>query len=424
MQNQEVANAVEIEQAAAVELVDVCLFEATVRKQAHEPAYAGLNEMDTGRLQRFHEAAGQSQGDAVPAPELLAPAGGEFQQPGLVQRGAVQIVEQGGDRFVVAHVAAAKDVAVADAMLQRYAPLPAGIAGGRAGIGTEGIHPLARHGNRPVARQPVRPVFVVHAERLSDQQAPETGAIDEKLAGHALAVFQRQRFDETAVGVPFHVRDFPLDAGHAQLFAEFPEIERVQGRVEVVGVDDALQRTSGQLVDEAEAIRQGGGLVDRIVPEPAGVAFADGAQPILVKIALAQTAPDLAESVHVAIAGAAPVAELYAQLEGALRPAQEIVFVQAEHPVEIANGRNRGLAHSHRADLLGFHEADIDRGSHGFREQRRRHPSGRAASGDNDLLDWSVIRHFQKNRWPIPEAPRRPSVPGYPSRGRRRCAPP
>ena len=164
----------------------------------------------------------------------------------------------------------------------------------------------------------------------------------------------------------------------------------------MIGVDDALQRTSGQFIDVAETIRQSGGLVDRIIPESAGVAFADGPQPILVKIALAQIAPDLAESVHVAIAETAPVAELDTQLESAPRSAQEIVFVQAEHPVIFADGRNRRLAHTHRADLLGFHEADIDRGPHGFREQRRGHPAGRAPSGDDDLLDWLVIQHFHE----------------------------
>ena len=118
-------------------------------------------------------------------------------------------------------------MAVADPVLQGNAPLPAGFAGGRAGIRTKGAHALGGHGNRPVAWQPMRPVFVLHAERLSDQQAPESGAIDEKLAGHAPAVFQRQRFDEAAVGIPLHPRDLAFDARYAQPFAEFPEIKRV-----------------------------------------------------------------------------------------------------------------------------------------------------------------------------------------------------
>ena len=78
----------------------------------------------------------------------------------------------------------------------------------------------------------------------------------------------------------------------------------------MVGVDDALQWTAGQLVGEAEAVRQGRGLIDRIIPESPAVAFPLRPQPVLVEAAHAEVAPDFAEGVHVAVAGAAPVAKL------------------------------------------------------------------------------------------------------------------
>ena len=54
---------------------------------------------------------------------------------------------------------------------------------------------------------------------------------------------------------------------------------------------------------------------------------------------------------HVAMADARPVLEFDAQLEGALRGPQEIVFVDPERLIEQADGRNRGFAHADGADL-------------------------------------------------------------------------
>ena len=94
-------------------------------------------------------------------PRLLAPAPGVN---GMKRGSASGLPSRLFIRMAVAssslHEAAGIDVAVADAVLQRDAPLPArGVRGG-ARVGQQRLDRLARHGDRAVARQPVRPVLV------------------------------------------------------------------------------------------------------------------------------------------------------------------------------------------------------------------------------------------------------------------------
>ncbi len=91
-----------------------------------------------------------------------------------------------------------------------------------------------------------------------------------------------------------------------------------------------------------------------------------------------------AERMHVAVAGAVPVGELDAQFEGALRVAQKVVFIDAQHLQEVADRRYRGLAHADSADPGGLDHADPR--LPGVQEPgkcRGGHPAGRAAA-DND----------------------------------------
>src|SRR3546814_11148348 len=76
--------------------------------------------------------------------------------------------EQQRHRLVVAHMARRIDMAVADAVLERNAPLPAGWARGRAGDRLAVAAERAGNGDRAVARQPVGPVDEIdHIGRAS-----------------------------------------------------------------------------------------------------------------------------------------------------------------------------------------------------------------------------------------------------------------
>src|SRR5688572_15335470 len=83
-----------------------------------------------------------------------------------------------------------------------------------------------------------------------------------------------------------------------------------------------------------------------------------------------------------------PIHELYAELEGGLCLAQELDLVDTQAPIEIANGRQRGFAHSDGSYLAGLDHGDAPAQASGeVRECRRSHPASCAATDDDDLLD-------------------------------------
>src|SRR3546814_4395117 len=87
-------------------------------------------------------------------PGLLALARLETQHARFGHRFAVEIGEQGRRRLVVRNIGARIDIAVAGAMLERDAPLPARRAPGRSRIGMKVRRARRRHRRRAVARQP------------------------------------------------------------------------------------------------------------------------------------------------------------------------------------------------------------------------------------------------------------------------------
>jgi hypothetical protein len=125
------------------------------------------------------------------APGLFPHSGGEFDQPRLGQNFAFEVGEQDPPRLLLVHETAGKDMAVAHAMLERNAPLPAGRMGRgpRKGIGRSGMG--GRHGPGPVGRKPVAPVLPSGAQLLFDEQSAKTRAIDEQIAFDPIAVFKQ-----------------------------------------------------------------------------------------------------------------------------------------------------------------------------------------------------------------------------------------
>ena len=119
----------------------------------------------------------------VAVPGLAAAPGREAQRTRVGQRLAVEARQQLRGRFVVADEVAAVDVAVAHAVLQRNAPLPAGLARRGARVRRERPDVLAGHGHGAIAGQPVRPFVVAGLERLLDEQAAKARAVDEQVAG-------------------------------------------------------------------------------------------------------------------------------------------------------------------------------------------------------------------------------------------------
>ena len=170
------------------------LVEAGRREVRQQVRDAHLHQVDAGGLQRLEEAAGQADRDDVPVPRLLAPPGLEAQRARLGQRRAVEVAQQDRGGLVLAHVLAGEHVAVADAVLQRDAPLPAGLARGRARVRRAAPAPSAQgtatarsHGSQ--CDQSSKPVL----SAPSISSAAEARAVDEQVALDHLARLQRDR---------------------------------------------------------------------------------------------------------------------------------------------------------------------------------------------------------------------------------------
>lgn len=68
MENDEIANMLDLHPYFTVELIDFPLVVGSRRKQFDQPDDAVLDKMDAGGLQRLQKAAGQPKRDAIPVP--------------------------------------------------------------------------------------------------------------------------------------------------------------------------------------------------------------------------------------------------------------------------------------------------------------------------------------------------------------------
>ena len=76
------------------------------------------------------------------------------------------------------------------------------------------------------------------------------------------------------------------------------------------------------------------------------------AQPVLIKGQRGQILANAPEAMHVALADAAPVAKLDAELEGGARFAHEGAFVDLQQLVEQPDHGNGRLAHADRSNVV------------------------------------------------------------------------
>ena len=242
--------------------------------------------------------------------------------------------------------------------------------------------------DRTRRRLAVAPVVVAGLEGLLDQQPAEARAVDEQLAGDAFAVVQRDRVDETALGILLDADHLAFGAHNAARLGVAAQEARVEAGVEVVGVGDVRQRRVRAIGHRRhEAVVPAGEGVDRIIVQRRGLAGLAHLQPILVEGHHPEVLADLAEAVDVAVTDPAPVHELDAELERAHGLADERALVQVQRGVVELDHRDRRLAHADDADLLGLHEPDRIRWVQYLRQRRRGHPPGSATADDHDLMD-------------------------------------
>jgi hypothetical protein len=125
VEDQEVAHPVVLHVDKAVEFLPVARIDgAAEREQLDQVGDRHLREVDRGRFERFEEAAGEADRDDILAPRVLAAPGAEAQQARVGEPFALDVGNQRGAGLILGNERAREHVAVADAVLQRDAPLP------------------------------------------------------------------------------------------------------------------------------------------------------------------------------------------------------------------------------------------------------------------------------------------------------------
>jgi len=292
-----------------------------------------------------------------------------------------EVAEQRGARRGLVRVAAGEHDAVARAVLQRDAPLPAPVVRHRTGQRHGRAGGFRLHGDGAVVEQPLRPVLVFHAHRLAQQQRAEARAVDEQVALDARARIQHERGDVARGRVCVDARDLRFDALRAEVFGKAPQVAGVARGVQVVGVVDALVR---QVAEAFFLRRHELQAVIAVVAREAAVA---ALEPEVLEAGRPVVGAGHAERVDVVFPARAPAFEADAQLERGLCRGHEFLLADVEQAVEVHEARDRRLAHAHGSDVVRFDELDVDDLAKGARQRRRGHPAGRAAAGDDDAAD-------------------------------------
>src|SRR3546814_4520703 len=120
------------------------------------------------------------------------------------------IAEHPVERRVLVEIAAAIDDAVADAVLQWNAPLPARIMRHDARIGHRRMDVGGLERDRTVARQPVGPVVEPGVERAFHQQRAKPRAIDEQIALDPPVAVEDKCRNIAALPIALDARDLAL----------------------------------------------------------------------------------------------------------------------------------------------------------------------------------------------------------------------
>ncbi len=247
----------------------------------------------------------------------------------------------------------------------------------------------------------MRPVVIAGVERLFDQQAAETGAIDVQVRADHAAIFEHQP-RHVAYIILRDADDLALDAVDAARLAVAAQMARIETRVEVKGIRHVRQYARGTRRTALHPLRQRRLVVQRIGREIARQPQFSRAQPIMMERQQPDIAADVAKGVHVALAGCTPIDKFDAEFVRPLCRAQKRVLVQPERVVEQPDLGDRRLAHADRADLLGFDQVDFEADLQKARERGRRHPTGGAAAGNDDPDRSGAIRLRRIGHGPRP----------------------
>ena len=389
MQDQEVADAVIFHVDHAIILGTVGSGDprrrGILREKLDQLRDRHLREVDAGRFERLEESRGEPDRDDVADPAVAAATGAEFEEARVGKRRALDRRDQRIGGRLIRHMRAGIDIAIADAVLERDPPLPPGRfrRGSRIGL-DRSLGRRARHGDGAVAGQPARPVLPRLCHGVAEQQAAEAGAVDEQVAFDRVARVEAERADVAAHGILVHRHDPRFGPARAVRFSKAAQIGAEQRRIELIGIAEARGEVARRTIGNGEAVTLGGGDRDRIVADRPDTPLGREAQPVMVEANIVERAAETAERMDIAVADRAEIAEVDPELEGRMRGAHEVGFVETEPLHERADMRQGRFADADDADLGRLDQMDRAGRRQQPHQRRRRHPPRRPSADHND----------------------------------------
>ncbi len=309
MHDQEVANALVFEGDLPVVPIDVGLPEGAVGKVIEQQGDAAVDQMDAGGFERLEEAGGEPDGNAVLAPAHPSSSGRESQPQRIAQRAALQIGHQRLLGLIVAEEGTGVHVAIADPMLQRNAPLPAHVPGGREGVRGERPGALAGDGDGAITGQPVRPILVTGLQCALDQQAPKTGAVEVQIGLDALAAFEYQASDESVLRAKLDALELAFRAGDATRLRIATQVGGQQRRIQMQRISDGRERGLLHSNRAHEAGLACGDRLQRVILEGGGGAALAALEPVRREFHILARQTGRTEGVDVGVPRSGPVLE-------------------------------------------------------------------------------------------------------------------
>src|SRR5690348_10009510 len=87
----------------------------------------------------------------------------------------------------------------------------------------------------------MRPALIARVQRLLDQQAAESGTVNEQIAWNPLAAGEDDCRDESVCRPKYGFPNLAFRTAHAASLSEIPQVLCVEARVELIGIGDARQ---------------------------------------------------------------------------------------------------------------------------------------------------------------------------------------
>ena len=210
-------------------------------------------------------------------------------------------------------------MAVANAMLQRNAPLPPCAVRCRTCVRQQLGRRFAWYRQCTIARQPVRPVFIACFQSLFNQQSSKARTVDKQITFNSLATLQNDSIHVTIDRALRHLNNLAFCSDHTARLTQFAQIFGVQIGVKMIGVCNFAQgRVGHRQIGPHEFVGPRCSARDGVAAQICSFASSAHFVPILLERYGPQVLTNGAKTMHVTVTHLPPIHKLNGQFVGAI----------------------------------------------------------------------------------------------------------